>query len=858
MQALRLFGRVFLHLLLITAIITDGLIAVNVVVAANINTSMPAPTPTRVVVPNIPDDLLPLPSNVWKCSCDSDGCWPGCFTVASASVLKYWAARGYPALWNNDPNATYYKLREMFPNLLCYGNGNGNGKPGDTGYDAFDVASGVRQFTNLKGYAFKTVPIAEPTFDDIKREIDSGRPAIGAFAESPWGSHAGTIIGYDTTGGQRAMIIRPNLPNRDDIILKWGIGYQGFSMVTVEPASPADLNLSVPLNFDITVNDKDPGFSMAGEWQAALGYGFGGESRAIWSANQNPNATDDNAWARWQPDLPFDGMWEVLVWMPHDEKDVNLSQTALYKINHAEGQNLVRRSQQDAPQGWMSLGAFPFVRGGNALVQLGNFTNDKIPVKLWADAIKFAWRAPLIVRSEEDPLQNFIVLNGKRHRIPDNDTFGALRLNKSHIRKLSALPLNQYPPGDNLPSLFTSWVGQYFNNNQLSQPASQVQLDPVINFRWTGTAPAPNMSKSGYSARWSRVWALTEGNYPFKVQAIGGVRVWVDGRLVVDGWEAPDDILIEHQSIVSLPSGLHKVEVEYVNRKGLSQLQFFNLPPSIPLVDISTPTATRAPTATIKWTDTGDAVQGEPRKFYAGLWELGGGWSLNSGWITSTEWTVAFPKDGRYVWRVSASDGSTVSDWSRARELVVDRTPPFAQMVAAIPRNFVPEVDPSIAKAKTATPLTGTTGLTLTWTATDTLSGVAFYDVQAREIVRATEIMTAAVIEKPMQKLRTELTVSGTQEITRSVIYTEVQQEVKLVPMKALMPINGAWSSIGSAITATETIFVGVPGSAYEFRVRAVDRAGNAQPWLDGYSVQAQIDPNTVIYRVMLPLMARD
>ena len=57
MQALRLFGRVFLHLLLIIAIITDGLIAVNVVYAARTDVSMPAPAPTRVVVPNIPDDL---------------------------------------------------------------------------------------------------------------------------------------------------------------------------------------------------------------------------------------------------------------------------------------------------------------------------------------------------------------------------------------------------------------------------------------------------------------------------------------------------------------------------------------------------------------------------------------------------------------------------------------------------------------------------------------------------------------------------------------------------------------------------------------------------------------------------------
>jgi hypothetical protein len=856
MRPSRLIGQVVLHLLIIIAIITDGLLVVQVVVAAELE----APIAKRVVVPNIPNDLLPLSSNVWKCSCDSDGCWPGCFTVAGASVLKYWAARGYAALWNGDANATYYKLREMFPNLLCYGNGNNNGRPGDTGYDAFDVATGIRTFAAQKGYAFKTVPIAEPTFDDITREIDSGRPVIGAFAESPWGSHAGTIIGYDTTNGQRAMIVRPNLPDRDDIVLKWGVGYQGFSMVTVEPASPAEINLSVPINYDVTVNDKDPGFSMTGDWQVALGFGYGGESRAIWSANQNPNAVDDTAWARWQPEIPFDGMWEVLVWMPHDERDTNLSQSTLYKINHAEGQNLVRRSQQDATQGWMSLGAYPYTRGTGSSaskfgVTLGNFTNDKLPVKLWADAVKFAWRAPLIVRAEEDARVNYLIQNGKRYRIPDMDTFTALRLKSSHIRTLPELPLKQYPFDNNLPSMFTSWVGQYYNNMQLSMPTSVIRNDPQVNFRWNGIAPANNLSTTGFSARWSRVWALSEGAYPFKVQAIGGVRVWVDGRLVVDGWDAPENVLIEHQSIVSLNSGLHKVDVEYVNRKGLSQIQFFNLPPSVPQADPNTAIATRGVTATLKWLDTGDAVQLDQRKFYAGIWQAEGKWSLNSGWITGTEWTVAFPQDGKYVWRVSASDGSSVSDWSRQREIIVDRTPPFAQMISAIPRNIA-EIDPATGKTKATTNLGAVgslTGLTLTWSATDTLSGVAFYEIQAREIVRATEVMTAEVVSKPMPRTKLALVISGTQELTQTIAYTDTIQEVKLMPMKALMTVNGTWVTVGANITSTNMSFVGMPGSAYEFRVRAVDRAGNAQAWVDGYSVQAQIDPNTSIYRIFVP-----
>ena len=92
----------------------------------------PAPKPAaqaaREVLPNVPDDLIPQQSNIWKCTCDTDGCWPGCFTIAAASIAKYWSLRGYPNLWNGDENGTFARLRDLFPNLFCYDNINNDGK----------------------------------------------------------------------------------------------------------------------------------------------------------------------------------------------------------------------------------------------------------------------------------------------------------------------------------------------------------------------------------------------------------------------------------------------------------------------------------------------------------------------------------------------------------------------------------------------------------------------------------------------------------------------------------------------------------------------------------------------------------
>jgi hypothetical protein len=849
----RLLLRAFISVVAVIAILIDG----AVIHAWEVNQQQQG---KRVVLPDIPENVFPASSNVWKCSCDTDGCWPGCFTVAAASVMEYWATKGYPQLWNGNVDDTLFRLRDLFPNLLCYGNGNGNNKPGDTGYDAYDVAAGLREFVSQRGYTFKLVPIATPTYEAIVREIDSGRPVIGAFAESPWGSHAGTIIGYDTTDGVRRIIVRPNFLNKQDAVMKWNSGeYQGFSMVTIEPVSPIDAAMDPPpSNFSITVNDRDAGFTSQGKWQKTIGFGFGSEAHSIWSANIDGAVKDDTAAVRWSPDLPYDGLWEVMAWMPAVERDVNLTQNALYRVSHAEGMSYVRRSQQDATQGWMSLGLFPFTRGRNGVVQLGNFTDEAAPTKLWADSVKFAWRAPLVVRDETDANQTFVVLDGKRHRVPEQDTFGALRFNKSLVRKLTPPQLAQYPIDQQLPSIYTTWLGQYFNNPQLSAPASAMRLDPTIAFRWNGLPPAPNTSTKSYSARWSRVLALTEGVYPFRIESMGGVRLWVDGRLAIDAWDSPDSVLTEYRSSVSLNTGLHRVEIEYVNRTGAGYIKLANLPPNVPiLTDASSIGITRAPTTTLKWNDGGD-VDGnanEERKFFAQIWRAGEDWSINSNWITATQWMPALPAEGKYQWRVSATDGTTVSDWSKSREIIVDRSPPWAQMKTALPRNLA--AFDAATGAVISPALQSLNGLQLTWTGNDALSGIARYDVQARETIRSAIVMTDVLQQREKTELRYDLVLSGTKEITAAKVVTSLTPITVTQPVRVLQPISGTWQLIASGLTTTTTVFLAEPGSAYEFRVRAIDRAGNVQGWFDGYSVSAQIDPNTRMYRVALPLILR-
>jgi len=860
----------------------------------------PARQERRVVLSGVPDDIVPRAGNVWPCACDNDGCWPGCFTIASATLLKYWSERGYPALWDGNESATLQRLRELFPNLFCYNNVDDDGKISDSGYDAADVAKGFAWFARERGYQFSVRAIYSPTFEQIVEQIDAGRPVIGAFGTSTWGSHAGTIIGYDTTNGRQAMIVRPNLLNKPDAELEWGVGYGEFAIVVVVPQGAQEaleIGGGPSLSVEIVVNDADPGFSAQGEW-ISYPVGFAGESRfAITTDPSNLGPGDDTAVARWTPNLPFDGIWEVFAWVPREDTDDSAAPVATYRVVHAEGLSLVRRSQNKARPGWMSLGAYPFVRGDAGHVLLGNHTGDNPLRKVWADALKFVWRAPLIVRSElGGPAA--LVINGQRRIIPDAQTFEALRLNPAHVRAVSPLALMQYGPDEILPSVMSMWIGQYFNNTLLSPPASLVKADSALSFGWNGAPPAANMGARDFSVRWTRYLALNEGTYPFRIEAVGGVRLWVDGKLEMDAWDADSNVYVAHEKEVRVTAGLHRVEIEYANRGGNAQIRLGNLPPNMPIVPEEPAQWRASPTATLRWSDAGDAddLSGEKRRrFFVTLWRESDGWRATSGWITETQWTVTLPADGRYLWSVLASDGTANSEATPPHEILVDRTPPWAQMLDATTGitlsamlsatantpvdayrlitdangNLIVE---SVAPGEVNAPPTRPADVVLEpmgnlptaylrWFGTDmprnSDEGLT-YDVQAREIMRARTVYTVTTEEVAVPRIAYELILSGTEEITVPVVLTEVVVMTTVAPLIMFQPItDSAWVTVAVGLKGTSMIFIGDPGSTYEFRVRAVDAAGNAQKWYDGYAVQAMIDPRTTVYRRYLPAVVR-
>lgn len=120
-------------------------------------------------------------------------------------------------------------------------------------------------------------------------------------------------------------------------------------------------------------------------------------------------------------------------------------------------------------------------------------------------------------------------------------------------------------------NIITAWTGSYYNNMTLSGSPVLIRQDAVLNFNWGGGSPGPGVPGTNWSAKWdSSQFAPSSGNYMISVTADDGVRVWVDGNLVINQWH--DQPPTTYTVSGFLNAGYHSVHVEYYQHVGGSSL----------------------------------------------------------------------------------------------------------------------------------------------------------------------------------------------------------------------------------------------------------------------------------------------
>ena len=87
------------------------------------------------------------------------------------------------------------------------------------------------------------------------------------------------------------------------------------------------------------------------------------------------------------------------------------------------------------------------------------------------------------------------------------------------------------------------------------------QCEAAINHDWGTGSPAPGVNVDGFSASWDGSFTFAAGTYTFSATGDDGIRVFVDGTKVIDGWK--DQSATTYTSPVTLTAGSHAVRVEY-------------------------------------------------------------------------------------------------------------------------------------------------------------------------------------------------------------------------------------------------------------------------------------------------------
>lgn len=77
---------------------------------------------------------------------------------------------------------------------------------------------------------------------------------------------------------------------------------------------------------------------------------------------------------------------------------------------------------------------------------------------------------------------------------------------------------------------------EYFGTKNLTK-RKVTRIDPVVDFDWDTDSRDDAIGSENFSARWTGfVKPPTSGSYTFRTDSDDGVRLWVDGKLIIDDW----------------------------------------------------------------------------------------------------------------------------------------------------------------------------------------------------------------------------------------------------------------------------------------------------------------------------------
>ncbi len=105
------------------------------------------------------------------------------------------------------------------------------------------------------------------------------------------------------------------------------------------------------------------------------------------------------------------------------------------------------------------------------------------------------------------------------------------------------------PPG--MPQGAPGLKAEYFDNPDLRGKPVFTRIEPVVNHRWGTRTPDPRLPLNHFSVRWTgKLIPPVSGRYRLRVERDDGIRLYLDGQLLLDRWtnahgETPEEVTVQ-------------------------------------------------------------------------------------------------------------------------------------------------------------------------------------------------------------------------------------------------------------------------------------------------------------------------
>jgi alpha-L-fucosidase len=146
---------------------------------------------------------------------------------------------------------------------------------------------------------------------------------------------------------------------------------------------------------------------------------------------------------------------------------------------------------------------------------------------------------------------------------------GAKTNDVATVVELTTSPEQAAPAGTG-----TGLVADYFATSDLSGPVALHRTDRTLNFAWRyDGSPSPALPVDNFSARWNGfVQPRYSDTYSFATVSDDLVRVWVNGKLVIDSG-TPHQVKVDKGTIALQAGTKYSIKVEYAETKGEAYLK---------------------------------------------------------------------------------------------------------------------------------------------------------------------------------------------------------------------------------------------------------------------------------------------